>query len=148
MQERTSIEAIVMAGDHISDALDKLPEGPSGYAGGGKVAGYVADLVRDTFGSYMPTQPSDVEIADVTPTGNGARYVVNVTGFIRKMSEQRAIQEALPGKINMATDEVHVESVEKISDREVRNTWQVTLKVNPKDTFLDRDREGVSRLRR
>lgn len=121
-----------MPGKKISDALDKIPEGPVGFAGKGKVTGMIADVLRDTYGSYMPSQPSDVEIQDVQKTADGVRYTVNVTGFVRKMSEVRAMTEALPGKINFATDDVIVESVDVINDRPLRKTFQIDILVKDK----------------
>lgn len=124
-----------MPGDKVSDALDKIPDGPVGFGGQGKVAGMIADVLRDTYGSYMPTQPSDVEIQEVQRVGNGVRYTINTTGMIRKVSEVRAMCEAIPGKINFATDDVNIESVEKINDRPLRKTYQVKLLVKDRGRF-------------
>lgn len=140
-----------MLGDKISDALDKLPEGPVGFTGDGKVAGMIVDVLRDTYGSYMPTQPTDVEIQSVSEAPRGIMYKINVTGAVRKVSEVRAMTEALPGKLNFATDDVEVKSVSKITDRPLRNTYQITILVKDKELLRGLKNKGsnlMDRIRR
>lgn len=119
--------------DRLSRILDRIPEGPVGYGGNGKLAGMMGDVVRDTFESYSPTQPTDAEIVKSERLEDGkTRYIVNVTGWFEKVSEVRSMDEVLPGKINFPTDDVEIENLEVLDDRPLRKTHQVTLTTEPK----------------
>lgn len=116
-----------MAGERIGNALDKIPEGPLGYLGEGDGIGMVGAVIRTGLESYLPEMRTDVEIANTETVPEGTKYIVNVTGAFRNVSELRAKLEPVPSIINVK--EAEITDIEALQDRAVFKTYQITVLV-------------------
>lgn len=99
-----------------------------GGTGAGAVGAAVGVILEDTVG--LPFG-ADSDVMDVQPSqgSDGTIYVVNVNAPTKNMAEARAFIDAGTGFTSLLTDVLDVEDVNVIDTRVLRDTYQITLKI-------------------
>ena len=132
--KRTTEEAPVRR--KFEEVTTEIPTGPMGKVGGGNVigaAGYLAASSLTPFWQFLPgiKQPGYRVTAHGTRriSNTENRHVLTVVAISGNVARFAAQYTAAPSNLDFLASEVQVVDVEKLSDKTVYNTWQVTVDI-------------------
>lgn len=123
--------------DKQEAATDKIPNGPLGLAGGGKLLGAVGFAGASLANGLIPF--SDMDIGYRIRSHNINRkegetvHTMEINAFSKDTAKFVAKSKASPSNIEFFSNKTEIKNVEQVQERKGSSTWRVKVVVDEPD---------------